>query len=153
MAGRYRAYPEYKDSGVEWLGKIPFNWDVMQLKRTVISCINGVWGTEPDKDSNDTIVVRVADFDRPKLGLKNTGYTYRNIEDKDKLTRKLKLGDLLLEKSGGGEKTLVGQVVLFDKSFDAVTSNFVAKMTPKSSFECRCLNYVFSRFYSELKFH
>jgi len=26
MTGRYRAYPEYKDSGVEWLGEVPAQW-------------------------------------------------------------------------------------------------------------------------------
>lgn len=57
-------------------------------------------------------------------------------------------GDLLLEKSGGGEKTRVGQVVLFDKDFVAVTSNFVAKMTPGPNFSSSYLNYVFCRFYS-----
>jgi type I restriction enzyme S subunit len=29
---RYKAYPEYKDSGVEWLGKIPVGWDCVRLK-------------------------------------------------------------------------------------------------------------------------
>ena len=28
---RYQAYPEYKDSGVEWLGEIPANWDTKRL--------------------------------------------------------------------------------------------------------------------------
>jgi type I restriction enzyme S subunit len=32
MAGRYRAYPEYKDSGVEWLGDVPEHWHVKKLK-------------------------------------------------------------------------------------------------------------------------
>ena len=32
MTGRYQAYPEYKDSGEEWLGKIPKHWDVIQIK-------------------------------------------------------------------------------------------------------------------------
>lgn len=30
---KYKAYPEYKDSGVEWLGKIPGHWDVFIGKR------------------------------------------------------------------------------------------------------------------------
>ena len=30
--GRYRPYPEYKDSGLEWLGEIPTHWDVLRLK-------------------------------------------------------------------------------------------------------------------------
>lgn len=28
----YRAYPDYKESGVEWLGKVPDNWEVRRLK-------------------------------------------------------------------------------------------------------------------------
>jgi hypothetical protein len=29
---RYKAYPTYKDSGVEWLGEIPAHWEVKRLK-------------------------------------------------------------------------------------------------------------------------
>lgn len=29
---KYQAYPEYKDSGVEWLGEIPAHWQVCRLK-------------------------------------------------------------------------------------------------------------------------
>jgi type I restriction enzyme S subunit len=32
MSGKYQAYPEYKDSGVEWLGKLPTNWGGVRLK-------------------------------------------------------------------------------------------------------------------------
>jgi type I restriction enzyme S subunit len=145
---RYKAYPAYKDSGVENLGTIPSNWEVMQLRRTVLDCVNGIWGNEPENDGSDTIVIRVADFDRPKLSIVSDGFTYRKIDSKEKRSRVLARGDLLLEKSGGGEKTLVGQVVLFDKDFVAVTSNFVAKMTPGPNFSSSYLNYVFCRFYS-----
>ncbi len=30
--GKYQPYPEYKDSGVEWLGKFPVGWEVKRLK-------------------------------------------------------------------------------------------------------------------------
>ena len=29
---RFRRYPEYKNSGIEWLGKIPVHWEVQRLK-------------------------------------------------------------------------------------------------------------------------
>nr|MCV5143057.1 hypothetical protein [Escherichia coli] len=45
-------------------------------------------------------------------------------------------------------KTLVGRVVLFDKSYTAVTSNFVAKMTPKNWVNHSFLKYVFFSLYS-----
>ncbi|MGG3796037.1 restriction endonuclease subunit S [Pseudomonas paraversuta] len=32
MAGRYKPYSEYKDSGVEWLGEIPRCWTVSKIK-------------------------------------------------------------------------------------------------------------------------
>lgn len=32
MEGRYLAYSEYKDSGVEWLGKVPEHWSSVRLK-------------------------------------------------------------------------------------------------------------------------
>jgi type I restriction enzyme S subunit len=31
MAGRYKAYSEYKDSGVEWVGDVPSRWNVLPL--------------------------------------------------------------------------------------------------------------------------
>jgi type I restriction enzyme S subunit len=34
MAGRYKPYPAYKDSGVEWLGKMPAHWIEKRLKFT-----------------------------------------------------------------------------------------------------------------------
>jgi type I restriction enzyme, S subunit len=30
---RYKAYPEYRDSGLQWLGEIPAHWEVMQSRR------------------------------------------------------------------------------------------------------------------------
>ena len=30
---RYKPYPAYKDSGVEWLGQVPEHWEVVPLKR------------------------------------------------------------------------------------------------------------------------
>lgn len=30
----YKPYPAYKDSGVEWIGKVPGHWDVVRIKRT-----------------------------------------------------------------------------------------------------------------------
>lgn len=32
MAGRYKAYPEYKDSEVEWLDNLPSSWQIMKVK-------------------------------------------------------------------------------------------------------------------------
>lgn len=33
LASKYKPYPEYKDSGVEWLGNVPSHWTVTAVKR------------------------------------------------------------------------------------------------------------------------
>ncbi|MEM5552046.1 restriction endonuclease subunit S [Pseudoalteromonas neustonica] len=147
MTGRYKAYPEYKESGVEWLGKVPQGWSIHSLKRSVDGVTNGIWGSEPDNES-DLIVLRVADFNRDQLNISDDKLTFRSIDPKDRASRLLKKGDLLIEKSGGGDKTLVGCVVLFDKDYPAVTSNFVAKMTPQEGFDSSFLRYAFSQLYA-----
>ena len=35
QSGRYRAYPAYKPSGVEWLGDIPEGWTASRLKQVI----------------------------------------------------------------------------------------------------------------------
>jgi len=30
---RYKPYPQYKDSGVEWLGEVPEHWEIVSIKR------------------------------------------------------------------------------------------------------------------------
>ena len=122
-------YPAYKETGIEWLGTVPEHWRVERFKLSVESCTNGVWGEEANNNSNDVVCIRVADFDRQKLqAAVPEEPTIRNVSDRDIETRGLRCGDLLIEKSGGGEKQPVGAVVLFTGSTLAVCSNFVARM-------------------------
>ncbi len=44
-----RPYPAYKDSGIEWLGKVPAHWDMRRLK-TAVYHINEQTSTKNDED-------------------------------------------------------------------------------------------------------
>ena len=65
----------YRDSGTGHLGDVPSEWETKQLKRSVEGCVNGVWGQEPLEGSDDIVVIRVADFDRPRLGVSDVDFT------------------------------------------------------------------------------
>ncbi|RRQ21969.1 restriction endonuclease subunit S [Thiohalobacter thiocyanaticus] len=145
--GKHRPYLELVDSNVPWLGKVPSHWRVHQLKRAVEGCVNGVWGSEPD-GINDIAVIRVADFDRIGARVNVDDYTMRSITLNERRGRLLKSGDLLIEKSGGGDKQLVGAVVIHEKPLPAVTSNFVARMSPAPGYNPIFLKYVFHYLYS-----
>ena len=121
-------YSKYKSSGVDWLGEVPVHWSVGRLKRSVSSVKNGIWGDNPQANENDIPCVRVADFDRAKLRAVRDEPTMRNVTKGEQLGRLLRCGDLLLEKSGGGEHQPVGCVVMYDYDVPAVCSNFVARV-------------------------
>lgn len=141
-------YPEYKDSGVEWLGDVPGHWGVDRLKASIVTSKNGIWGEEPKGDEDDTPCVRVADFDRQKLRVELTEPTIRNITSREREGRTLNKGDLLLEKSGGGENQPVGCVVLYDDERPAVCSNFVARVQLKPGMVSSYWRYVHAAAYA-----
>jgi restriction endonuclease S subunit len=138
-----------KDSGVDWIGDIPEHWSITRIKNCLSPPVNGVWGEDPASDKKDnTVVLRVADFDRKNYTISDKNLTYRKISTNDFNSRKLVKGDLLIEKSGGGNKSLVGFVVIFDKNYPAVTSNFVASATPNTDFKSEFLLYFLSSLYA-----
>ncbi len=144
---KLRPYPEYKDSGVPWLGEVPIEWKVDRLKTSVAKVVNGIWGEDP-RGVNDIICVRVANFDRNALRVNLKNPTMRSITEKERKNRLLKVGDLLLEKSGGGDLQPVGAVALYNHEHSAVCSNFIARMEPREGFSSRFLTYLHSFLYS-----
>lgn len=121
----------------------------MRLKYAVEGCYNGVWGDDPN-GQDDLIVVRVADFDRDRcvVALADNP-TVRAVAESARNRRVLRKGDLLIEKSGGGEQQPVGNVVLFNEDVDAVCSNFVARMPVLAECDSRYVAYVFRALYAE----
>lgn len=135
-----------KPSGIDWLGDIPAHWAVQRLKTTTRSSKNGVWGEEPNGE-DDLRCVRVADFDRHRQRIHDNDVTLRAVGASERAGRVLQRGDLLLEKSGGGEKSPVGFVVLYDRDHPAVCSNFVARVVLAEGMEPRFWTYVHGAMY------
>lgn len=126
--------------------EVPPDWLFLPLKRTITAIKGGVWGDEPDGIS-DLPVVRVADIDRQSLRVRDTAFTVRSISLSERNGRRLTPGDLLIEKSGGGDQQLVGTVVSFNHEVEAVCSNFMAALKPAASFDSRFLVYMHSFLY------
>ena len=134
-----------KDSGIPWLGEVPEHWEIDRLRWSIVMCKNGIWGSEPEGEDG-IVCVRVADFDREHSLVNLEDPTYRLLKPGEKVDRILQSGDLLLEKSGGGEKQPVGFVVLYNHDEEAVCSNFIARMPIAPQQESRYWNYL-NRYY------
>ena len=137
----------HRPSPIPWVGTCPRHWKTIRLKSTVRFCQNGLWGDEPD-GVHDIVCVRVADFDRVRRRVVLDNPTYRSVPALRRAGRVLRSDDLLIEKSGGGEKQPVGCVVHFDHPVEAICSNFVARMPVEVGHDARFLSYVHDSLYS-----
>jgi type I restriction enzyme S subunit len=144
---KWPRYPSYKPSGVPWLGSLPAHWKIDRLRWSIESARNGVWGSEPD-GNEDIPCVRVADFDRVAFRVGDDIPTLRSVTASERRGRVLNKGDLLLEKSGGGELQPVGAIAIFDSTLPAICSNFLARLVPASNCDSRYLSYLHSHLYS-----
>lgn len=144
---KHKAYPEYKDSGVEWLGLVPTHWNVKSINTLVRKIQNGVWGDDPTDGIDDVSCIRVADFNRRNFTVESNITTKRSVPLAHRISRKVEKYDLLLEKSGGGEKSPVGALVQYQGDENAICSNFVAVVKTHSGVNNRWLCYAISHLY------
>ncbi|MFA0021172.1 restriction endonuclease subunit S [Vibrio splendidus] len=77
MTGRYKAYPDYKSSGVFWLDKIPSNWTINTVKRLTDFQVGWTPPTGNDKNFvGDNLWANISD-----LKDKYLHNTAKNISD------------------------------------------------------------------------
>lgn len=123
-----KPYPEYKDSGVEWLGALPTHWSTGPFKRQVIRNDGGVWGEDPDTESGTPVLRSTEQTVEGHWTIIDPAL--RLLSTREAATFKLKTGDLLITKSSGstahiGKTTLVTPDV---ESMGAAYSNFMQRI-------------------------
>ena len=132
-----KRYPEYKESGVAWIGKMPKHWTITRLK--YISNIPVTYGLniEADRYTTEGIrFIRITDIDE-NGGLRQKGvYLAENSVPQEQM---LDSYDLLLSRSGAtvgksylhldkGKYTSAGYLVRFNFG-DYCTSKFIYYVT------------------------
>ncbi len=142
---------EMKDSGIEWIGEIPTDWDTKAIRFLILEHFSGAWGNDEKTDSdNNRICMRIADFDYFRMQFKeNAEYTIRNYTNTEIANKTLRYGDLLIEKSGGGEKTPVGRTVVYRLNNKALFANFMDCIRLKENeYNYEFAKYVFYSLYN-----
>lgn len=147
MTEKLKVYPEYKASGINWLGEIPSHWVRMPLKAVLKKSSAGTWGEEPKEDGTDIVCFRVADFDYQHLSLSNKNVTYRSVDEKQLIGREVNCGDIVIEKSGGGDIWPVGRAVISNYDIKATCSNFMHVVSVNDKANNKYLNYLFATIY------
>ncbi len=93
-----KAYPEYKNSGIQWLGEIPEHWKVNLVKRIVDDHKQGFY-TQDEYVDRGVKLLRITDIDD------NSNVSYLNcpfvqITENDRLYFSLNVNDFVFARSG-----------------------------------------------------
>jgi len=125
-------YRTYKESGVDWLGKIPTNWSVKKLKHLTNCTNSGVWGENPGVLPIDAHVIRTADITMD--GKLKCGAPLRSVSRKDFCRYRLAENDIVVVKSSGSMANVIsGKCAIVQKEENYLFSNFIMKLSPKAS--------------------
>ena len=132
----FRSYAEYRDSGVEWLGKIPIDWQVSLIKRRYEVTLGKMLKsrrTEPNETEESYL--RAANIHWRDVDTTDVKRMWFTVEEKRKL--KLCKGDLLV--SEGGD---VGRSALWnDEIADCYIQNSINRIRARKCTDTRFLYY------------
>lgn len=125
---RYQAYPEYKDSGVEWLDDIPKDWCTRRLKHMLESPMSyGANEAAERAVSTEPRYIRITDMNSDGT-LKED--TFRSLPRDIASDYLLKDRDILLARSGA----TVGKSFIYRKEFgDCCFAGYLIKVSCDSA--------------------
>lgn len=119
-----KQYDSYKESGVEWIGKVPSHWEIMPLKFTG-TFGNGLTYSPKDVVDNGILVLRSSNIQNSSLSFEDNVYV-SNVS-KVLLVQK---GDVIIC-SRNGSAALVGKSAFIDKDINATFGAFMMRYIPK----------------------
>lgn len=120
----------------------------MPLRHLIVDERLGLWGSEAGEDEVDVQIARVADFNRSEFRL-HAVPTVRSAPLSHVGPRRLRHGDVLLERSGGTQRNPVGCPAYVDSpAVNMVCSNFVSRLRPRNEVDGRYLSLVLGALYA-----
>ena len=128
-----------KDSGVEWIGKIPEKWVMIKLKFLGKSIIGLSYSPDDlvEDITEGLLVLRSSNIQNGKLSLEDNVY----VKCKVKEELLVKQGDILIC-SRNGSKSLIGKNIVIEKDLEGNT--FGVFMTLFRSVHWKFLSFVFN---------
>ena len=109
MGGKYVAYPEYKESGTEWLSEIPVSWFSLSLGKVVEFMNNGSSATQVEEGEETVRITRIETISGGMINLEKIGYVKRYDISSRFI---LKKGDIQF--SNINSLNMVGNCAIFD---------------------------------------
>ncbi|MBF0614896.1 MAG: restriction endonuclease subunit S [Magnetococcales bacterium] len=121
------------------LGEIPEGWEVKPLESLMVDHIGGGWGkdTPDEKHSEPAWVIRGTDIPDARIS-QSIGVPYRYHAPSNLRSRKLSMGDIVFEVSGGSKGQPVGRTLLITRELlsafngDVICASFCKRIRPRA---------------------
>lgn len=126
-----------KDSGVEWIGEVPQQWEVKKLKYIGEAIIGLTYSPNDITDETGTLVLRSSNVQNNQIVFNDNVHV--NVEIREKL--RTKEGDIIIC-SRNGSRELIGKNAYIGKENEGIT--FGAFMTVFRSKYNKYIKYVFN---------
>ena len=143
-----KRYPEYKESGVEFIGEIPKDWHLTKLKYIAQIDNSGLWGEEQGMLDIDAPVSTTAHL-TPDGDWLIEQMPIRSFSKADYEYYSGKNGDIIIVKSSGSATNIItGKAGFIDNiSKGIVFSNFLMRVKPnQEKYEPKLLYYFLTSF-------
>ena len=149
---RFRRYPEYKDSGIEWLGEIPAHWEVFRLKTMASVQLSNV-----DKKSEEGQVrVNLCNYVDVYYNERiTTELEFMNSTATPEQVRRFQLGvgDVLITKDSESWNDIAVPAVVAEGLKDVLCGYHLAHIKPRPDLHGRFLARQFSAIGLRDQFH
>ena len=97
------------------MSELPNGWETTPINNVVMSSVGGMWGSAVKSEQTTLVrVIRGAEF-RDWATARAQTAPHRFVPDSGFASRRLEIGDIVLEVSGGGPTQPVGRTVLIDE--------------------------------------
>jgi type I restriction enzyme S subunit len=132
----FKPYPKYKESGVEWLGRLPEHWEVKRLKQVARTQIrNGVGAAADSAEEGNPRYVRITDIKGPRALHDDT---FRSLPPEVAKDAAFQVGDVLFACVGA----TFGKSYLHVVDIGSVCyAGYLARFSPATNCEPRFIGH------------
>ena len=124
---RWKRYPAYKDSGIDWLSEIPEDWRVMLIKR--VASVRYGLGQPPPESINGTPLIRATNIKSGSISEESMLYVDPDEvpESRDAI---LSPGEIIVVRSGA----YTGDSAIIPIAYAGAIAGYDMVLTPKKGF-------------------
>ena len=141
-----KIYDSYKNTDVQWIGKIPSHWSFGKMKYQLSNNDGGAWGDDLKNENTGTIVIRSTEITIDgKWNLSNP--MKRLLSDTELKKTLLCSGDIIITKSSGSPDH-IGKSVIVNSEVEKLRcsfSNFVQRIRFKN-FNPKLYHYILNNY-------